>query len=89
MAQQGMDPGAGGASAQEIVQNVADTIGSLAQAAAESRPDVAQKLQAIYEEFSSVMAEFMGGQGGGGGGQRPQPMPERGQGMPQGPQGAM
>jgi len=76
----------GGVSPEEIVQNVADTINSLAQAAGQQRPDVAQKLQQIGQQFMQVMSEFVGGAGGGGG---PQPVPERGQGTPQGPQGAM
>jgi hypothetical protein len=76
----------GGVSPEEIVQNVSDTINSLAQAAGQQRPDVAQKLQQIGQQFMQVMSEFVGGGGGGGG---PQPVPERGQGTPQGPQGAM
>jgi hypothetical protein len=74
----------GGVSPEEIVQNVSDTINSLAQAAGQQRPDVAQKLQQIGQQFMQVMSEFVGGGGGG-----PQPVPERGQGTPQGPQGAM
>jgi hypothetical protein len=78
----------GGVSPEEIVQNVSDTINSLAQAAGQQRPDVAQKLQQIGKMFMDVMGEFVGGGAGGGGG-GPQPVPERGQGTPQGPQGAM
>ncbi len=77
----------GGVSPEEIVQNVSDTINSLAQAAGQQRPDVAQKLQQIGKMFMDVMGEFVGGGSAGGGG--PQPVPERGQGTPQGPQGAM
>jgi hypothetical protein len=94
MAQQGMDQAAAGGgedvSADEIVQNVSDTIMSLAQAAGQQRPDVAQKLQKIGQEFMDIMSEFVGGgaqqqqQRGGA-----QPVAERGQGMPMGPQGAM
>lgn len=90
MAQQGMDQGGGGGvSPEEIVQNVGETIMSLAQAAAQQRPDVAEKLQQIGQQFMQIMGEFVGGgaQQGGGGGVRPQP--ERSQGMPAGPQGAM
>lgn len=76
----------GGVSPEEIVKNVADTINSLAQAASSQRPDVAQKLQQIGQEFMKVMSEFVGGGAGGGGSQ---PVPERGQGTPQGPQGVM
>jgi hypothetical protein len=75
----------GGVSPEEIVKNVADTINSLAQAAGQQRPDVAQKLQQIGQQFMQVMSEFVGGGSGGGA----QPVPEQSQGTPQGPQGAM
>lgn len=90
MAQQDMSQ-EGGISPEEIVKNTTDTIMSLAQAAGQQRPDVAQKLQKIGQEFEQVMSEFVGGGAGGqaprGGG--PQPVAERGQGTPMGPQGAM
>jgi hypothetical protein len=76
----------GGVSPEEIVKNVADTINSLAQAAAQQRPDVAKQLEQIGQQFMQVMSEFVGGGGQGGGAQ---PVPERGQGTPMGPQGAM
>ena len=82
---QDMAAGGGGVSPEEIVQNVSDTINSLAQAAGQQRPDVAQKLQQIGKMFMDIMGEFVGGGGGGGS----QPVPEQSQGMPQGPQGAM
>ena len=75
----------GGVSPEEIVKNVADTINSLAQAAAQQRPDVAKQLEQIGQQFMQVMSEFVGGGQGGGA----QPVPERGQGTPMGPQGAM
>ena len=78
----------GGVSPEEIVKNVADTINSLAQAAGQQRPDVAQKLQQIGQEFMKVMSEFVGGGAGGGGG-GPRPVQEQSQGTPQGPQGVM
>lgn len=76
-------------SPEEIVQNVADTMGALAQAAAQQRPDVAKKLQALQQQFMQVMSEFVGGGGKGGQGGGSQAMPDRSQGMPMGPQGAM
>lgn len=79
--------GGGAVSPEEIVQNVSDTINSLAQAAGQQRPDVAQKLQQIGKMFMDVMGEFVGGGGAGGGG--PQPVQDQSQGMPAGPQGAM
>lgn len=83
----------GGVSPEEIVKNTADTIMSLAEAAGQQRPDVAQKLQKIGQDFMQVMSEFVGG-GAGGGQQQPQqrgaqPVADRGQGTPMGPQGAM
>jgi hypothetical protein len=88
--EQGME-GGGGVGADEIVKNVGETIMSLAQAAGQQRPDVAQKLQAIGQQFMEIMSEFVGG--GAKGGQPPQrgsqPVADRGQGTPMGPQGAM
>lgn len=82
-----MDEQMQGGSPEEMVQAVAQTIMGLAQAAGQQRPDVAQKLQQIGQAFMEVMSEFVGG----GQGQRgqAQPVAERGQGTPQGPQGVM
>ncbi len=81
----------GGVSPEEIVKNVGDTIMSLAQAAGQQRPDVAQKLQKIGQDFMDVMGEFVGGgaQGGQPQGRGAQPVADRQQGTPMGPQGAM
>ena len=82
----------GGVSPEEIIKNTADTIMSLAEAAGQQRPDVAQKLQKIGQDFMQVMSEFVGGGAGGGQPQQQrgaQPVADRGQGTPMGPQGAM
>jgi hypothetical protein len=86
MAQMGMEQ-EGGAGAEEIVQNTADTIMALSQAAAENnRADISQALQKVGQEFMTIMSEFIaGGQKGG----RASPVAERGQGTPMGPQGVM
>ncbi len=76
-------------SGEEIVKNVADSIMALSQAAGKSRPDVAQKLQKIGQEFMQLMSEFVGGGQGGGSQRGVQPVAERGQGTPMGPQGAI
>jgi hypothetical protein len=87
MAQMGMEQ-EGGASAEEIVKNTADTIMALSQAAADNnRADISQALQKVGQEFMAIMSEFVaGGQQGGG---RAAPVAERGQGTPVGPQGVM
>lgn len=88
MAQMGMEQdGQGGAGAEEIVQNTADTIMALSQAAADNnRADISQALQKVGQEFMAIMSEFVaGGQKGG----RSSPVAERGQGTPMGPQGVM
>lgn len=74
-------------SPEETIQEVAEGLGMLAQAAGQSAPDVAKQLQALQQQFMQIIEGAMGGQGGGGGG--PQPVAERGQGTPVGPQGAM
>ena len=80
-----MDEQMQGGSPEEMVQQVAQTIMGLAQAAGQQRPDVAQKLQQIGQAFMDVMSEFVGGGQKG----QAQPVAERGQGTPQGPQGVM
>jgi hypothetical protein len=86
--EQGQEGGA--PSPEEIVKNVADTIGALAQAAAQQMPDVAKQLQQIQQQFMQVMSAAMKQAGGGGGSQgQSQAMPDRSQGTPVGPQGAM
>jgi hypothetical protein len=86
MAEQQME---GGPSPDEIVQNVAETIGALANAAAQQRPDVAKKLQQIQNDFMQIMSEFVGGGAKGAPGGRSQAMPDQSNGMPMGPQGAI
>jgi hypothetical protein len=71
---------------EETIKEIAEGLDMLAQAAAQSAPDVAKQLQALQQQFMSIIEKAMGGQGGGGGAQ---PVQERGQGAPVGPQGVM
>jgi hypothetical protein len=91
MEDQGQGQEGGAPSPEEIVKNVAETIGALAQAASQQMPDVAKQLQQIQQQFMQVMSAAMQKAGGGGGGSQgqSQAMPDRSQGMPVGPQGAM
>lgn len=80
MENEGQDPG-------QIVQAVAEGLGTLAQAAAQSAPELAKGLQQMQAQFMQLIDQAMQGGGGGGGG--PQPVQDQSQGMPAGPQGAM
>jgi hypothetical protein len=71
---------------EETIREVAEGLGMLAQAASQGSPEIAQELQALQQQFMSIIQKAMGGAQGGGG---VQPVAERGQGTPAGPQGAM
>jgi hypothetical protein len=81
--------GQGGGNPEQMVQMVAESLGQLAQMAAQTSPELAKGLQGMQQQFMQLIEQAM--QGGGApskGGAQPV-QDQQGQGMPQGPQGAM
>jgi len=79
----------GAGSPEQMVQQVADGLGVLAQSAAQSNPELAQGLQALQQQFMQLIESAIQQMQGGGGQGGVRPVQDQSQGMPAGPQGAM